>query len=643
MIRIDGLIKPNDESDKALLSWLDQTFSYCEASRLPFEEYWFTSLLFLAGNQWEAFSRDVSGALGRRILPSRGLSDKCQITDNRILTYYTQIVANLTDNIPTFECSPAPPNDQQDIDAAAISSRVLRWREKVDKEEQLREREIMWLLPTGECYRRTNYDPDCCEQGDLRTEVVNPFRVLKDPRAVDGMWPPRYLIEYDARDVDEIKRDYGVEIEPEKVADKMRYFDRLALNVVAHRSAGGKEQNTSAVLKRMYVPPNNANPKGQCFVWAGNKILARHDLQGGIWPWAKHEWLPVPGRLYPMSFVELLLSDQRDLNVKRSQIAEVDKRRLRGDMVVAGQGMPKETVMDESGRKIIKLPAGTQYQWETYSQINLGEAREACNAIVGIMQEKAGTNDGMLGKFSGRDTSATEFSLVKEANLMRLGFPMRRYADNGCCDVAMQKLELIKYFYKTNRIMDLGGKDQAGAVASFRGADLRNTSDVIAVPVPHLSPAEERRARDIAGQSGLFGPWETPSHQYASRIRLRAMGLINDEDQLAKTHGSLDDIAQKAASFQNAYDELNAGKVALDIENTKQQLMQLQKPPEPPPPPQGAPPGLMAPQGAGPEAPPQEMIDPALLAQLQAGGQTGEPPAGELSPDQLAAMAGLGQ
>ncbi|MEN6581683.1 MAG: hypothetical protein ABFD54_04480 [Armatimonadota bacterium] len=589
--------------------WLEAAFRFCKQAREPFEDTWFTCLLFLAGNQRCAAERDLTGALQRRIITPPHLQ-KTFIVDNRILISYAQLLANLIDNIPDFECV-ANTNDPDDIRAAHVGTRMLKWRDSQDKESLVRSIDLKWLLPFGEIIRRTWWDPSLgrkgFDEGDINTEPSNTLRYLKDPHSID-VWPPRYLIEYDARDVDEVKRMYGVkELEPENCADQLRYLDRLATNIALARDVSRESPKSSVVLKRLCMRPCERYPNGHYWVWASGKLLKHHDLQAGIWPYAKAEWLPIAGRLYPLSFVEILLSDQKQLNILESEIAEVVKKKVRMDAWVTGQ-RPQEEILPD-GRKVMRLPnPNSTFKWEDYSTFSVRDANEQAYKKISDIKEKAGTNDTTLGNIPAGEQKATIFAVVKEADMLKMGWYLNRYASEYLCEINRTKIRLGAEYYQNERVIESVGQSVVDDMPSFRGADLGNTKDVIPVYVPRLTPAQRRAAINEATEKGLFGPWESPGHQYSCRVALRAMGLDKEEEAFAKQYGTLEEVQIQAAEFQLKTDALIAMKIDAEIMQLEASLA--------PPQPQPAPEGMPIPAEA--VAPEQQQIPPEIMAQMMA-------------------------
>ncbi len=617
------------ENNDGLLRVLNETFDYCFEARTPYLDRALTCLLFLAENQWEAYQTDVSRTIGRTFLPAYGL-EKSMITDDQIGPLYQQQLSYLTANQPAYAAVAAPPYDDAATRAAKFGTNALKWRESADKESILREQEWRWTLSTGCCNRRTGYDPSLDNKtGDISTEAVNIFRVLYDPWSTDGLWPPRLMIEYDSWDIDSIEAEFGVKVEPEPVDDKIGELNRLAMNVVTGGSRLRESKGSNALVKRLYLRPGGKYPKGHVFVWAGDKLLKHSDLQGekeGIWPWARGEWCPIPGRLYPMSFVEALLRPQRDLNIEQSQIAEIRKRRLRGDFVVTGDGMPKQILVSDEdaaenpellrdGRKMIRMPRDTKFDFMTYNEFNIEEAEMHSEQRRQRIRSAVAMDATRLGQVGDTQTKATATSLADQASAVRTDWYSRRFAEEYQCVTSMIKLALMKDYYVTPRQMNLGPQGKQDEELSFRGADLGDTEEVIAVPVPNLRPAQKDQLVVVAGDKELFGPFETPVHELAARRKLRGMGLVELEEDMAQHNGTFEDLKERSASFQQGLYAIAEAKVQEAL--------------APPPPPEPASPAPTMGPGMMPQGEPMPMmaqpgeIPPEVQQAINEGGAVG--------------------
>jgi hypothetical protein len=543
------------DEDKFVLDFGEPAFRLGIEARKPFKDIAYKSLLFGAGQQWiDVIYSDLARVDRRDVYPE--MCESVRRVNNQYPIFTRQIASAMTDNLADLEAIPATYN-QDDVEAAQIATRVLKWRGREDNETgylrdgQLAKRqlEIMWMMSTSEALRLTYYDPKGGpdRKGDIATDVVDFFRYVKDPQSID-VWPPRWIISFDSRDIDWIRDTYGnKKVEPEGVADEMTEINNLALNIMASRQQTRAPAKSSAILKQLFAPPSERHPKGHMWIWANNTLLRHNDLQSGQYPLSPARWFPYCGRLYPISLYELLLADQRQLNLILSQIQEVSNRQIRGDIITSGpdQEIVQRIIDPETGQKQVMLPQGCE-KWDFIRyDLNWAAAETLYQQIMDDMRQKAGQNKPSLGQDIGRDTRVGELMLAREADSAGLSWHMRQYSEGHLARVASQKLVLAHDFYKAYRMISIFG-DKTDPTY-FLGSDLRSTRDVIAIPTPHLTPAMHRQAINNAQEANLMGPYPDAATQFKARTILKWMGLSDIEDELAQVYGPIEKVQAAAA------------------------------------------------------------------------------------------------
>ena len=596
-------------SDAAVCEALEKDFEWGLQARKPFERKAMQSLYFWAGDQWLTVESDLQNRFSRKITRPP-LCESSRIVDNQIPIYVRSLAATSTDALSSYEALPATA-EEVDKQAAILATRFLRLREREDNESKKRQEELLWMFGTGEVLRRTWFNSKKVtkdgQKGDVDTEVVPFLKYVKCPDSADE-WPPRWLIEFDVRHVDWVKETYGKTVDPEDVADRMAEMDSLAMNVTVGKAPVRSEKSSSVILKRMYASPSAKYPHGHCWVWANKVLLKEHDFQSDEFPFARSYWYPIPGRLYAMSYIEPLTSDQKQLNTLLSQFQEIRNRQLRNDILTQGAGDVTQRILDsKTGQKEVRLDPGIA-RWEFMRyDVNVQNADQEYSRIMRNLHDKAGQAEPNLGQVTSRETTATELQLLKEAGMQSIAFHMRNF-DVYQCDVSRQKLVMARDFFKSARIVsDLA----AGETTYFFGADFRDTRDVVSVPVPRMTPAMRRQAISEAVNQGLMGPWIDPKTgmpsifvQYASRQKLRSMGLVEEDDQLSVDFGSFEELRKKTAILQKAGEEM-----AL-IEAMKQIQMSQMQPQQPQGMNGGQNGGLMPTEPAGPGGAAQPNMSP---------------------------------
>lgn len=583
------------KSTEELILWLESSFRWGREARKDFELKAVRNLFFWVGDQYVSLSNDLSRIYSRKITRP-AFCETVRTIDSRIPNFTRQQISNCTDSMSEFEAIPAT-SDRADRDAAALATRIIKMREHIDNEDALRENELLWLMGAGENYRRTSYDPKRVTvdgvRGDICTESVSFFRCVKHPPSADA-WPPKWVIEFDARPVDDIQREFGVSVEPEEIDDVMRCIEELAQNVVTGNRGrvSGEKKGNSAIVKRMfYSGARPGYPKGQMIVWANGKLLKRSAFQADMFPLSRSVWYPVPGRLYPMSYIDVLADDQSRLNTLVSQLQEGRNRTLRHDIKATGPMNPVQEVIDQAtGQKVIRMHEGDM-DFVRYNDLP-NSARFEYEQIQHNLNEKGGINDTNRGNTVKSNLTATQLQLEREATFSQVAYHMRAF-DRHLCYVSQQKIALVKEFFKAARVLQDVGKTANDEMVWFFGAELGNTRDVIAVPTPRLTPAMRRKAISDAIDAHLLGPFldgnGNPDKfiEFYCRTALREKGLADVDESLAQTYGPYSVLQSEIGQLQKAMSDMK-------VQSQLRQMQAALNPPEI----QQAPPPRMPLEGA---------------------------------------------
>jgi len=549
-----------------IVEWLRASDAVCEAARRPYVELFLNCLRFWAGDQW----RDIVGSeltgYQTRDIPTLGTQD-WRLVDNQVPIYCRHLVATATANMPRLECVPEDATEPLDVFAAQAGTRFLDWRHRKDHEPWLREMEWLWMLGTGECLRQTTYDAEGGDplygEGDILTRTIDPFRYLKDPQSVLE-WPPRFLTVREARHVDWIKEHLGVTVEPESVADVQQYYDSLAMNVVSGQRQQREPLKNAAIVWQRFIPPGKRYPQGWLYVRVGTKLVRSHALQGGQWPFARGGWSPLPGRMYPMGLIELMMGDQKQLNALVSLLYEAAGKAVRGDRTVTGPVADPRSIREfvhnkrTGGRTTIYPPGVTDMP--TRYEADWQQGAVQVGRIDQNLHRKSGANEPSLGQPIGRgDTTATEWLGSREGDTIVGAWHLGRYADQHLTEVDRQKLLLAKeYYVLPRRLEGLGAKN---ALIWFQGADLRDTKDVVTVATAHMTPAMKQQASAQAYGAQMLGPYESLAHRYAAWTALRRQGLDDLVEEMEAAYGSFEELEGQVREL--AQGQVEAEKMAL--------------------------------------------------------------------------------
>lgn len=528
------------DAQKARVESCQRLYNVADSTRRFFEDDWMNNAMYLSGNQQCAEAvRDDYLRLTRRALrpPETG---KVWLVSNRILPLARQVQSSITES-PAVQIATPSTSDKSDVDAAELATTAIQGRYWEDREHEKQLLEVGWALVAGSCMRHTYYDPDAAGRdwrgeivpglGDVTTEVVNPFRCHVAPwYDSQGLIP--WLIESDARDVDEINDLFpGHDVEPESCADVTGRLDKLLVNIVEHRDSQPAVREHAAILKRLNMrpDPSKGNDQGKLVIWSNGKLLYDGNLPDGEFTWARKQWFPIVGRVYPLPFISPLRDLQKQINIILSQLIELKNRQLRGDIVVSGPGtVTQEYALDEDNRKtsqkVIRVPTGIA-KWDfMHYELSAGEAEKLIVQLWNDMREIAGVHEPTSGAGLDRNTTATEIMRLVESDMKNLTI-FRSGFDHTDSDICRHKIMIMQKHYDMPRMIRVVGENYSVQTPAFFGSDLGNTQDVRPKPVPLVTETVKLKIRQEAVAAGLYGPYAGPEDMLAKITALLNSGI----------------------------------------------------------------------------------------------------------------------
>jgi hypothetical protein len=339
-------------------SELDELHRRSKKARSRFEPQWFLNCAYYNGDQWMKFDG------GRLYQPSLE-AWRLKPVDNRIQPVVRTEIAKMTKTRPDFAVTPTA-SDEEDIRAAAMGERVLDWLWKeLDLTRKLRAGllwsricgagfwkvcwdptkgdmvEVLANLGTGQVLKDSNnrpmalhrlgedFDPSSLgenvgkkqiSRGDVAVEVRTPFEIFPDPLVgEEGLSAAEWVIEEVVQSEEYVLRRFNTEVEA----------DTDAINGIAESRmpapglAGAAGETAKGVkVRELWALPSSKHPQGRHVVWVKDRVLQE---EANPYPWLPYimfRGIPVPGRFWPGSVTEQLISPQTELNKRKAQIGE---------------------------------------------------------------------------------------------------------------------------------------------------------------------------------------------------------------------------------------------------------------------------------------------------------------------------------
>lgn len=486
---------------------LDKLLAASREVRRRFEPQWFVNLSFYSGQQWIGFD-------GRRIFEPKLEDWRVKLVDNRIQPIVRTEIAKMTKTRPTFIGVPRTADDE-DIAAARLSERAFEfaWKEH-DLLRKLRAA-LLWSRITGAGFWKVAWDkgkgpgldvlvnpegavvkdgygapmkaerlkslPEGTESqvtskrvsmGDVEVSLRTPWEIFPDPLCgEEGIQSAEWCIEEAVYSQEYVRSRFGEEVDEDSYA---------SAGIVESRMPGetrGAAGYRGVRLREYWCKPGSEHPRGKRVVWAGEKILVEEENPYPWLPYVMFRGVPVPGRFWPGSVTEQLISPQAELNKAESQIAENAER-------IGNPPLLKSTSSDFEwhglpGEVIEFQDMGTPGSVPSFLQIPElpGYVQSRVDRIESSFREISGQHEVTQGAVPAGVTAASAINLLQEQDDTRLG-PDIADMEQSITEAGRRILHLIGRLYTDERMLRLSGDDGAWDIEAFKGDMLRGHEDI---------------------------------------------------------------------------------------------------------------------------------------------------------------------
>lgn len=485
---------------------LDRKYAAAKRLRQQFEPQWYVDLAFYTGRQWVTFDGYM---LADIVLDDLGE----QVIDNRIQPIVRTEIAKMTKTRPVFIGVPKS-GDDSDRAAARLAESLLEYQWKhLGMLRKLRAA-LLWSRVCGAGFLKVTWDsemgdgtdilvdaagkpikdsygapmrPDRLEalpegyaeqngissrrvaMGDLRVDVRTPFEMYVDPLCgEDGLDDAEWIIEEAVYSKRYVYEHYPLAakmaIEPD--SDSIAGIAESRMPGVVN-AAGGEPQGIC--LREYWCRPTASEPKGRHIVWTKNgQVLLDEDNPYPWLPYVMFRGVPVPGRFWPSSVTEQLISPQTELNKRKSQIAENAQRVGNPPLMKSSinadfdwQGLPGEVLDFQDTGSPGAIP-----QFLNVPEVP-GYIREDIDRIEQSIREISGQHEVTSGAVPAGVTAASAINLLQEADDTRLG-PDIADMENALAGLGQRIVYLIARFYTDQRVIRVAGTDGRWEFVAYR-------------------------------------------------------------------------------------------------------------------------------------------------------------------------------
>jgi hypothetical protein len=497
-------------------------------ARRSVERRWVICLAFLAGRQYVFFDENVHmlQQLGRQ-------PGKIRTVDNQIVGRWARQVADMIRTNPVMSVIPATTSDQ-DIKAAKMGDRVLKsWWQTQKMRKKIR---ILsgWIYGCGNGFLYDRWNPkigptELNEQGqlvylgDAEVGVRSPFDMIVPTAQFSSVeiHDLPWIIELSYVPIEEIQNTWtkGSHVMPESFPTGMADLS----GIIGAMAGTAPVDFEGAFVKRMSMKPNAKFPKGLYLVGANGVVLEEDEYPYLDYHIEHFKDLDIPGMFWGSSRTEQAIGLQKTWNRTINSVNEFNRVCAKGKLLVPKGAQMQVDPDDTHGQKLTYVPVlGHKPEWMSppqisqAAQLSMKITKESLEDLFSQHEVSRGTNKSDI-------RSGLMVGLLREQDAQG-AIPSHAVFEESLESSMSRVLKRIQAGYSTNRMMKIRGENGAYEVFPFKGADLRNSTDVMVKRDSSLPDSKTARQAQIFEryQGGLYGDPADP------KVRLKVAMLLED-------------------------------------------------------------------------------------------------------------------
>ncbi len=514
----DHLKKKTRTSNKKDLLWtfLKDKLEIGVEARRPFERIWIVCLAFLAGNQWTQFN-----SAAHMLDPIKKPHGKLRCTDNLLLSRWRRQIADLIKTDPSMSVVPQT-NDEDDVKAAKVGNDVIKSFWQTNQMKMKLRQMAGWMYGTGNGFIDDRWNPKLGPV-EMQPQEKGEDKLVYLGDADCGVWSPLeifvpftgmgetdlhsfpWLIKAKRRSLEWIANSYerGDEVKEESFSEPTMSAASLMGTTAESLSA----KILSATVMDFYLQPNKEYPRGLFLTGANGIILQQKDYPINYYHLEHFKDIDVPGVFWGRATTADAIGLQFTWNTTLTSVVEFNRKMAKGKILVPRGAKMEVDPDDQHGEKWIYTPVwGNKPEHlqlkglpTTIDQV-MALTKSSIDDVYNQHEISRGTNKSDI-------RSGEMVSLLREQDAHG-NIPSHAIFEESLERLMKRVLERIRKEYTNERMLKIMGEEGEFVIFEFKGADLRDNTDVIVRRESTLPDSRVDRELKILKklEIGLYGP-----------------------------------------------------------------------------------------------------------------------------------------
>ena len=360
-------------------------------------------------------------------------------------------------------------------------------------------------------------------EGDVEVNLWTPFDILvpQQPMGASDLQSMPWMIKIKWRPIEWIQNNFtrGKEVMPQQ-----RTQPYMEVSGLFDLGGGTRpDQADGALHAELYIQPNSMFPKGIFLSGANGVVLDNQDYPYKHYHMTHFKDMDVPGEFWGRATMQDAIPLQRAWNRAISNIDEFNR------VMAKGKGLVPR------GSKLDILPDNTHGEWIEYTPV-LGHKPEIMS-LKGLpstyeqtLQHTARSFDDLFSQHEvSRGTNKSDIRSGEMVAILREqdahgNIPSHAVFEESIEELMARVLQRMQKGYTNERMLKVVGREGEFEIVAFKGADLRNNTDVSVKRQSTLPDSRVAREATIMQrfEKELYGDPADPE------VRRHVMNMLDD-------------------------------------------------------------------------------------------------------------------